>query len=190
MMTEKSVGGSGTTLVLMGEGAQKMSMAHTNQGDIDTAENMVGRIARGAAVAGEGALSEEGATYDDNSVTEKGHGLAHQNDTSQQQRPTEDMRRLVRSTATPSQPAHPLASDSPMLARNREIVELRLELMKHLAVAHEEGGRNLQEATRVMSLLSNLEYRALSKSKVPCLLISSCLPVRQDDKKTVTAASR
>lgn len=185
-MTGKSGGGSGTTSIASGERLQKMPITATHEGDVDMTKNTVTEMTRETAVAGEGTLSEGPTKYDNYFLTKQDHSLTHQKDKSQRQGQDEDMQTLVRSTATPSQPAHPLAPDSRMLARNREIVELRLELMKHLAVAHEDGGRNLQEATRVMSLLSNLESRALSESKVLLLLICSCQSVRQDNKKTVT----
>lgn len=62
-------------------------------------------------------------------------------------------------------PPQPTALHPDHLARNKVVVDLRSELAKHLAVAHEHG-KNLQEATKVMRLLSELESKARLETEV------------------------
>lgn len=50
--------------------------------------------------------------------------------------------------------------------RSKELMDLRNELAKHLAVAHVDGGQHLQEATRVMRLIEELETKAKLGEKV------------------------
>lgn len=86
---------------------------------------------------------------------------------------------IFRPNATPPQPSTCVNNRS--LARNRDIVELRRELVKHLAVAHEDSGWNLQEATRVMRLLNNLESRDLLESEVGSFSIRPTSQERKND---------
>lgn len=76
----------------------------------------------------------------------------------------EDFRRSA------SLPPPQLAVDRHALARNRGVADLRRELARRLAVVHEGGGRNLQEATRVMRLLGQLETKAFLETEVRCSL--------------------
>lgn len=78
---------------------------------------------------------------------------------------------VFRSNATPPQPTPqppqpPTCVSNRLLSRNRDIVKLRRELVKHLAMAHEDSGRNSQEVTQIMRLLDDLESRALIESEV------------------------
>lgn len=58
------------------------------------------------------------------------------------------------------------AASSVHHVRSREMVELRGELARHLAVAHVDGGRHLQEATRVMRLIDDLEAKTRADTEV------------------------
>lgn len=51
-------------------------------------------------------------------------------------------------------------------ARKKEMVDLREELGRHLAVAHTDGGRHLKEATRVMRLIEVVEAQTRLEAEV------------------------
>lgn len=51
-------------------------------------------------------------------------------------------------------------------ARKKEMVDLRGELGRHLAVAHADGGRHLREATRVMRLIEEVEAQTRLEAEV------------------------
>lgn len=51
-------------------------------------------------------------------------------------------------------------------ARKKEMVDLRDELGRHLAVAHADGGQHLKEATRVMRLIEEVEDQARLEAEV------------------------
>lgn len=51
-------------------------------------------------------------------------------------------------------------------ARKKEMVNLRGELGRHLAVAHADGGRHLREATRVMRLIEEVEVQTRLEAEV------------------------
>lgn len=69
------------------------------------------------------------------------------------------------SSVLPLPPPQPMMLQTDHLARNKVVVQLRSELAKHLAVAHEHG-RNLLEATKVMRLLSEMENKARLEMEV------------------------
>lgn len=57
--------------------------------------------------------------------------------------------------------------------RSREMIELRLELAKHLTLVYVDGGQHPQEATNIMRLVEELEAKVKLETEV-CRGIFCC----------------